>query len=161
MGPRCRRRQPNLGSSRVSHACVMVIWPNKSLASEHLPQSALTILQSNTTSCSIRGYTTLMKIRMFALTSCMVRVPSRMVRMTFSMHRTCFGCWLALDKVRGHLRAKFKIPYQCVHLVSTSGQCDAVKNSPRCKNFEVQQNDETLSNVPTSAITTTTAYLTQ
>ena len=57
MGPRCRQRQPNLGmgSSRVSHACVMVIWPNKSSASEHLPQSAMTILHNNTTSCSIRG----------------------------------------------------------------------------------------------------------
>ena len=30
-----------LGSSRVSHVCVMVIWPHKRPASEHLPQSAL------------------------------------------------------------------------------------------------------------------------
>ena len=33
-----------------------------------------------------------------------------------------FGCWLALDKVRGHLRAKFKIPYSYGHLMSISGQ---------------------------------------
>ena len=32
--------------------------------------------------------------------------------------------WL-LTKFGGHLRAKFTIPYLCVHLVSILGQCDA------------------------------------
>jgi hypothetical protein len=31
----------------------------------------------------------------------------------------------SVDQVRGHLRAKFKIPYSYGHLVSISGQCDA------------------------------------
>jgi hypothetical protein len=31
----------------------------------------------------------------------------------------------AVDQVRGHLRAKFKIPYSYGHLVSISEQCDA------------------------------------
>ena len=57
--------------------------------------------------------------------SCCLRVWFGCHRVTFCRHRTCFGCWLAVDQVRGYLRPKFQIPYSCVHLVSTSGQCDA------------------------------------
>ena len=57
--------------------------------------------------------------------SCCLRVWFGCHRVTFCRHRTCFGCWLAFDQVRGYLRPKFQIPYSCVHLVSTSGQCDA------------------------------------
>ena len=46
-------------------------------------------------------------------------------RVTLCRHRTCFRCSLAVDQVRGHLRAKFKIPYSYGHLVSMSEQCDA------------------------------------
>ena len=46
-------------------------------------------------------------------------------RVTFCWHRICFRCSLTVEQVRGHLRAKFKIPYSYGHLVSISGQCDA------------------------------------
>ena len=64
--------------------------------------------------------------------SCVLRVKTTIKihifgchRVTFCWHRTCFRCSLAVDQVRGHLRAKFKIPYSYGHLVSISGQCDA------------------------------------
>ena len=56
-----------------------------------------------------------------AMPSCSHRIIVQFV----GRHRTCFGCCLAVDQIRGHLRAKFTIPYSFVHLVSISGQCDA------------------------------------
>ena len=57
--------------------------------------------------------------------SCCLRVWFGCHRVTFCRHRTCFGCWLADDQVRDHLRAKFKIPCSCVHRDVKSAKCDA------------------------------------
>ena len=71
-----------LGSSRVSlvHVCVIVIWPHKSPASEHLPQSALSNLVSDYEQLcrAIRRRVAFegKQIPIFVLPSCMVRVPS-------------------------------------------------------------------------------------
>ena len=51
----------------------------------------------------------------------MVWLPSHGLLYTSYVRRLLIGS----DKVRDHLRAKFIIPYACVHRVPTSRQCDA------------------------------------
>ena len=82
----------------------------------------------NTTSCSHRvAFVCPAGINYYKkfTSSCCLRVWFGCHRVTFCWHRTCFRCSLAVDQVRGHLRAKFKTPYSHGHLVSISGQCDA------------------------------------
>ena len=109
-------------SSTVSHVCLMVIWPHKRLASEQQccraerRRLAFAGKQINENSYIC--------VCLSVLFGCH-RVWFGCQRMPFFIHRTWFGCWLDLDKVRDHLRAKFKIPYSCVYRVPTSGHCDA------------------------------------
>jgi hypothetical protein len=62
-------------------------------------------------------------------------------RVTFCWHRTCFHCSLAVDQVRGHLRAKFKIPYSYGHLVSMTTIITKASNQ---KFREFQKNNQTV-----------------
>ena len=85
----------------------------------HLRNLVLTHRTLNTTSGSHRVVfvcpSCVLRVNYFIkiTSSCCLRDLFGCHRVTFCRHRTCFGCWLAVDQLRGHLRTKFKIPYSC------------------------------------------------
>ena len=91
------------GGSRVTHACVMVIWPYLKGQTQSIflgqPWQFYRAIRRRVAFAGTQLYENSHVSVAFVYGSGAI---AYMVRTTFSIHRTWFDWWLALDKVRGH-----------------------------------------------------------